>query len=178
MVQCTQFQTISLLYEEAGFLLTWAEQNWAGVLEVESEQQAQRMPSANPHPRSLISQQLAVLRSGEWGGRSGCSEKNMITQSWGSWCSALWLLVACQEVQRQRRTKQQDWDLSLSTCFISVFCKSIFFGMAPKITSPWKEEKWVSQHIPATVSILRTWKYQYSTVNCDSSYWVSKNRKY
>lgn len=135
------------------------------------------MPTANPHPYSLIPQQFAVLRSGERGGQSGCS-KTMITQTWGSWCSALWLLVACQYVQRQRRTKQQDWYLSLDICLISVFCKSIFFGTAPKITSPCKEEKWVSQQIPATVPILRTRKYHYSTVNCDSSYWMSKNRKY
>lgn len=175
MVQYTQFQTVSFLYEESGFLLTWAEQNWAGVLEVESEQQAWSNAYSNAHPYSLISQQLAVFRSGEWGGKSGHSKKNMITQTW---CSALWVLVACQKVQRQRRTKEQDWDLSLDISLTSVFCKSIFFGTAPKITSPGKEEKWVSQHIPSTVSILRTRKYQYSTVNCDSSYWMSKSRKY
>lgn len=117
------------------------------------------MLAANSHPYSPISQQLAVLRSGKWGGWSGCSKKNMITQSYGSWCSALWLLVVCQQIQRQRRTKQQDWDLSLGICLISVlFCKIIFFGMAPKITSSCKQERWVSQHVPTTMYILRTWK--------------------
>lgn len=172
-----QFQTISFLYQESGFLLTRAEQNWAGVLEVESEQQAWSNDYCQSPP-IFTYLPAACCFEVRW---VGMEIRMLLEHDYPNLSILVFCLVvlaACQMVQRQRRTKQQDWDLSLVISLISVFGKSIFFGTAPKITSPCKEEKWVSQHIPSTVSILRTRKYQYSTVSCDSSYWMSKNRKY
>lgn len=112
------------------------------------------MPAANSHPNSLISQQLAVLRSDKCGGWSGCRKNN--AHSYGSWCSVLRLLVVCQQVQRQRRTRQKDWTLRLSICLISVlFWKIIFIVMSPKTTSPFKQESWVSQHVPKNCIYLK-----------------------
>lgn len=161
MGQYTEFQTIFFLYEEADSC--WHDLSksklelWRWIV---SSRHA-LMPAAGSHQYSIHLSPSSPLfwgqASGE-GDQGGRRTRLPRAMDFGVLPCCFWLFASRSKGKegQNNRTKIS----KLGICLISgLVCKIILFGMAPKITSSCKQERWVLQPVTTTMYILRTWKY-------------------